>query len=105
MMPEMRDIKVGTTTVYTGHKLRDVSGIHGYGQTVRKYKLLKPSKQMCRGCRDDFYNSRNQIGVEECWSFKTAEVVDKVGHTSIHVQNGPDGIMRKTLICWHAVRK
>ena len=30
---------------------------------------------MCLGCKDDFYNSKNTIGVDECWHFKDAEIV------------------------------
>ena len=35
------------------------------------------SKQLCRGCRDDFYNGNNKLGVAECWMFKKAEVVTR----------------------------
>ncbi len=31
----------------------------------------------CRGCRNDFYNGRNGIGVKECWSLKSARVVTR----------------------------
>ncbi len=34
-------------------------------------------KSMCSGCRDDFYNGKNQLGVQECWSFKDAKVVTR----------------------------
>ena len=30
---------------------------------------------LCVGCRDNFYNGNNSIGVSECWSLKTARVV------------------------------
>ena len=32
---------------------------------------------MCRGCRNDFYNGNNSIGVSECWSLKGAQVVKR----------------------------
>jgi hypothetical protein len=32
-------------------------------------------KEDCIGCREDFYNGKNDLGVGECWSFKTAKVV------------------------------
>ena len=35
------------------------------------------SKALCSGCRDDFYNDHNPIGVKECWCFKDAEVVTR----------------------------
>lgn len=34
-------------------------------------------KSMCSGCREDFYNGQNSLGVKECWSFKDAEVVKR----------------------------
>ena len=33
------------------------------------------SRTMCAGCKDDFYNGHNTLGVKECWSFKDAEIV------------------------------
>lgn len=29
----------------------------------------------CAGCRDDFYNDHNPMGVKECWLLKKAELV------------------------------
>lgn len=31
----------------------------------------------CRGCRDDFYNGHNPLGVRRCWSFEKAELVTR----------------------------
>ena len=78
--------------------------MHGYGKVTRVYSGLRPRKEMCRGCRDDFYNDNNGLGVTECWSFGSAEVCDKVGHRSIHSVK-PDETKIKTLTCWHAVSK
>lgn len=36
---------------------------------------MPKSKEMCSGCRDDFYN-RNRSG--GCWSFVTAKVVTRM---------------------------
>lgn len=33
------------------------------------------SKQMCVGCRDDFYNHREKDG---CWNFPSATVMDRI---------------------------
>jgi hypothetical protein len=33
------------------------------------------SKALCAGCRDNFYNGNNPVGVKECWLFKKAKVV------------------------------
>lgn len=35
---------------------------------------MAKTKQMCRGCRDDFYNGQ---GAQECWLFKDAKVVKR----------------------------
>lgn len=32
---------------------------------------------MCAGCRENFYNGHNQLGVPQCWSLKTAKVVKR----------------------------
>ena len=29
----------------------------------------------CTGCRDDFYNGKNQLGIKRCWNLEKAEVV------------------------------
>lgn len=31
----------------------------------------------CAGCRNDFYNGNNDLGVTECWSRKTAKPVTR----------------------------
>jgi hypothetical protein len=91
--------------VRTNNVLRVGTRIHGCGTITKKYEKLRPTKSMCSGCRDNFYNGHNDLGVEECWCFDTAKVVNKVGYSSIHCENGPDTIMRKTLSCWHATVK
>lgn len=35
----------------------------------------KKSKGMCAGCRDNFYNGFNDLGVRQCWNFTGARVV------------------------------
>ena len=35
------------------------------------------NKVHCAGRYDNFYNGNNHLGVEECWSLKTAKVVRK----------------------------
>lgn len=34
-------------------------------------------KKMCIGCRDNFYNGNNDLGVKECWSLQSAKLVLK----------------------------
>lgn len=32
-------------------------------------------KSHCSGCRDNFYNGNNPLGIKECWNLKTAKLV------------------------------
>lgn len=36
---------------------------------------MAKNKQMCRGCRDDYYNQRTDGG---CWCFDNARIVKRV---------------------------
>jgi len=38
-------------------------------------------KKNCIGCRDNFYNGNNGLGVKECWNFEDARMMlrKKVG--------------------------
>jgi hypothetical protein len=38
---------------------------------------MKMSIEKCRGCRNNFYNGNNNLGVKRCWSFKDAKLVKK----------------------------
>ena len=40
----------------------------------RKLATVK-SRSLCSGCRDDFYNGHNNLGVNKCWSFDESEIV------------------------------
>lgn len=39
--------------------------------------MNEEKKKLCEGCRDDFYNGKNPLGVEECWNFPTATIVER----------------------------
>lgn len=43
-------------------------------------------KSDCSGCRNDFYNDHNPLGVKECWSFKDAKLEKRI---LIHVDRVP----------------
>lgn len=105
-MSTMAVVIVDGTPIHTDNKLRIGTRIHGSGTVTRTFnhpsEFKKPTKAMCHGCRDDFYNGQ---GAEECWMFKSAVVCNKVGYSTMHVMNGPDTIMKDTLNCWHAVSK
>lgn len=34
--------------------------------------------KLCRGCREDFYNGHNELGVKRCWNLASAEPVERV---------------------------
>lgn len=38
----------------------------------------KITKRDCVGCRDNFYNGNNDLGVQECWSFKDATMEKRI---------------------------
>lgn len=58
---------------------------------------MKKSKEMCRGCHDDFYNQNLEEG---CWSFEKAQVVTRV---SVGTWQPPPykWIPQKVLSCFH----
>lgn len=35
------------------------------------------NKNKCLGCHNDFYNGKNDLGIKQCWSFKTAKIVKR----------------------------
>ena len=78
--------------------------MHGHGTVINRWPNQKPKKEMCKGCRDDFYNGRQNFTGDECWSFKSAQVVDKKGYRSLNSVN-MDETKILTLGCWHAVSK
>lgn len=57
----------------------------------------------CAGCRDDFYNGKNDLGVTKCWSRATAKVVWK---KFVHVDMVPPWTMKpeRTFNCHRRVR-
>lgn len=98
----MRELKViNERDIRTDNKIHISTRMHGSGSVVKIYKSLKPQKPMCHGCRENFYNGNNDLGVKECWMFSDAQVVDKVGHSSVHRTGGPDTKLVKTLHCWN----
>lgn len=34
-------------------------------------------KKHCVGCRDNFYNGNNNLGISECWLLKTAKLIKR----------------------------
>jgi hypothetical protein len=52
----------------------------------------------CAGCRDDFYNGNNPLGVSECWSRKDAKLEARY---ELHVDAPMSGYKKP----WRKVRK
>lgn len=55
----------------------------------------------CDGCRNDFYNGHNTLGVKECWSRKDAKLVPRL---LIHINAMPpyDATQAKKIPnCYH----
>ena len=36
------------------------------------------NRRHCAGCRNDFYNGNNKLGVKECWSLADAKLVSRI---------------------------
>lgn len=43
-------------------------------------------KKHCHGCRDDFYNGNNPMGVKVCWCLADAKLVPRV---IVHIDQRP----------------
>ena len=94
----------GGGTIWSGNPIVERGFMHGAG-TIVAARPGNPDKAMCLGCADNHYNQPGNSIDGECWSFKLAKVCDKVGHSTLNVQNGMDTVMRDTLSCWHAVSR
>jgi hypothetical protein len=59
--------------------------------------------KLCAGCRNDFYNDKNPLGVKRCWSFESAKVVTRyrIGWWTQPTQSGAYAKVL-TLTCHHA---
>lgn len=58
-------------------------------------KLSKPLPdetvtKLCKGCRNDFYNGVNNLGIKECWFLKNAKPVTRyeIGTWTLPTQPG-----------------
>lgn len=58
------------------------------------------SRAYCQGCRNDFYNGKNDLGVGECWSLKDATIVRKK-FVSIYAMPPWKMKAEKTYSCHH----
>ena len=58
-------------------------------------------RKYCSGCANNFYNGNNELGVKDCWSFKSAKVVSRI--TVGHWENPPYKNKKKIRVadCFH----
>lgn len=63
----------------------------------------KPTVRDCAGCRDDFYNGKNDLGVARCWGLDSATFVKRI---EIHVDQRPPYRQKPALApsCYHPPR-
>ena len=56
----------------------------------------------CNGCRDDFYNGKNAIGVKRCWMLKDAKLVTRYRIGTWTRPTEPGAFTEcKVLSCYH----
>jgi hypothetical protein len=56
----------------------------------------------CVGCRDDFYNDKNPMGVKRCWGLKTAKMVTRYRTGTWTRPTEPGAFTEcKVLNCYH----
>ena len=60
-------------------------------------------KSDCLGCKQDFYNDKNPLGVKECWHFKTAKLIMR---KAVHFDQTPPWNQKATLTpsCYQKTR-
>ena len=44
------------------------------------------TKKDCIGCRNNFYNGNNDLGIKECWSFESAKLIMR---KRVHIDQPP----------------
>jgi len=55
----------------------------------------------CKGCKDNFYNGNNDLGVKECWDLESAKIVFRI---PIGLWEKPPYLNKKQVRvpdCWH----
>lgn len=57
----------------------------------------KVTKQDCVGCRNNFYNGNNDMGIKECWSLPSAKFVTKFQLDYNTPVNQKDAYVKRTV--------
>lgn len=55
-------------------------------------------KKDCAGCRDDFYNGHNPLGVSECWHFDRTKALETRYRLSVHTPMNIKSAYRKVRV-------
>jgi hypothetical protein len=64
---------------------------------------IDKTKALCSGCRDNYYNGNNDKGIEECWLYKRAKLVERFKIGWWTEPRGPESFERVfTLDCHNA---
>ena len=64
--------------------------------------MTEARKPTCDGCRNDFYNGNNELGVKKCWSKKTAKVVARYRIHRDTVPTRPNAFTKvRVFDCYH----
>lgn len=59
-------------------------------------------KSLCSGCRNNFYNGNNNLGVSECWSLKDAKLKTRYCIPSnVPLNQRGSYIKVRTYTCYH----
>jgi len=57
------------------------------GVDPKRPELSRQQKlKLCLGCREDFYNGKNDLGIPECWCLKDAKLVWR---REVHIDDIP----------------
>ena len=62
---------------------------------------IRDKVRLCGGCNNDFYNSKNDLGIKRCWSLEKAKIVQRkeVGINDIPPWDHQP--VRTSLSCYH----
>jgi len=65
------------------------------------WKQIIMDKKHCSGCRNNFYNGNNNLGIAKCWGLKDAKLVTRISIG--HWENPPYLNKKKIRVpnCWH----
>jgi len=64
------------------------------------YKKKMMDSRWCSGCRNDFYNGNNELGITKCWGLEGAKVIKR---KKVHISQVPPWKQKARLFpsCYH----